>query len=157
MLEDNSPESADLREARAAAMNYLARREHSCRELEIKLIKRGIEPGVAADVVARLRSENLVSDTRFAEAYARSRANRLFGPMKIRAELRQRGIDDGLIEAALDDFSGSWQNAANTWADKRVAGELDRKAQARIYRSGTNRGFSHEHMMRALERLKSAD
>ena len=55
----------------------------------------------------------------------------------------------------MEAYTGQWQEAADRWAAKKHAGDLDRKQQARIYRSGTHRGFTHEHMMRALERLKS--
>jgi regulatory protein len=151
---DSQPEQ-DRREARAAALNYLARREYACRELEAKLQQRGISPAVAGEVVEELQREKLVSDERFVEAYVRSRVGRLFGPLKIRAELQQRGIIDSLISRELDTYASEWQEAADRWAQSRVAGKLDRRGRARIYRSGKNRGFSHEHMMRALERLNS--
>lgn len=153
--DDQSGPDADLREARVAAMDYLARREHSCRELKDKLLRRGIASPVAESVVERLRNENLVSDERYAEAYVRSRVRKRFGPLRVRAELRQRGVDDALVEVAMEVHASSWQELADEWAVGRASGPLDRKQQARIYRSGTNRGFTHEQMMQALERLKS--
>ena len=56
----------------------------------------------------------------------------------------------------MQPFEEQWQNLAFDWANRRSHGKPDRNEQARIYRSGTNRGFSHEHMMRAIDRLKSA-
>jgi regulatory protein len=153
---EDAQSGVDLREARTAAMNYLARREHGCRELENKLLRRGIPAGIAAEVVEQLRAENLLSDERYAEAYVRSRFNRLVGPLKVRAELRQRGVTDACIEPAMEGYADQWQAAADAWAGKRADTELDRRQEARIYRSGTQRGFTHEQMMRALNRLKSA-
>jgi regulatory protein len=150
---DNGPES-ELRKAREAALNYLARREHSCRELETKLLRRGIGAEAASTVVEQLGSENLVSDERYVEAYVRSRVARLFGPLRIRAELRKRGVADTLVERELEAYAGEWFELADQWAAGRLRNELDRKEQARIYRSGTNRGFTHEQMMRAIDRLK---
>lgn len=157
MPDDRNEPDADLREARTAALNYLARREHSCRELGDKLQRRGIAEAVVASVVTQLRDENLVSDSRYAEAYTRSRVNRLFGPLRIRAELRQRGIDDAMVEEALGRFADEWQAMADDWAGRKASAKLDRKQQARIYRSGINRGFTHEQMMCAIDRLKRGD
>lgn len=155
MTGDDVRPDADIREARSAALNYLARREHSCQELETKLQRRGVDANTASLVTQELRDENLVSDARYAEAYVRSRVNRLYGPVRIRAELRKRGVADSILEEALYPYEEEWQRLADDWAKKRLKPVLDRKEQARIYRSGTNRGFRHEHMMRAIDRLKS--
>lgn len=147
----------EFREALAKAMNSLARREHSRRELEAKLLRKGAAAEVAAAVVERLEQERLVSDERYAESWVRSRVNRLFGPMKIRAELGNKGVADALIEAALAEYADHWDEAAVAWAARRGQPGMDRKAQARVYRSGRNRGFTHEQMMQALARLARED
>lgn len=155
MANDAEKSDIHLREARVAAMDYLARREHSCLELTQKLLRRGIDEDAAAATVERLRAENLVSDSRYSEAYVRSRVNKLFGPLRIRAELRQRGVDEASVESAMAEWGGNWQQLADQWAASRASTNLDRQQLARIYRSGTNRGFTHEQMMRALDRLKT--
>jgi regulatory protein len=157
MTPDDNDRDADLRAARAAALNYLARREHSRKELTDKLLRRGIEASAVSSVVEQLAANNLVSDTRYAEAYVRSRVARLYGPMRIRAELRQRGVADGILEEALASFDHQWQQLAEDWAGRKYSGDPDRKAQARVYRSGTNRGFTHDQMMQAINRLKRID
>ena len=83
-------------EARAIAFRYLGRREYGCRELALKMERRGVDSSTALAVVNELNSEGLVSDSRFAEMFVRSRVARLFGPLKIRALLRQRGIDESV-------------------------------------------------------------
>ena len=143
----------DFREALARAMDSLARREHSRRELEVKLLRKGTSSDVAAAVVERLEKDRLVSDERFAEAWVRSRVNKLFGPLKIRAELGNKGVDDALAERALAEYADDWDEAARAWVARRGHSGMDRKAQARVYRSGRNRGFTHDQMMQALARL----
>jgi len=144
-------------EARAIAYRYLARREHACKELRDKLSRRGVPSEVASEAVAELANEGLVSDKRFTEAYTRSRVSRLFGPMKIRAELMKRGIASSLIDEVLALHDGSWTESAQNWVLKRCGSELDRDEKARLYRSGTNRGFSHEHMMRAFDVIRTGE
>jgi len=138
-------------EARAIAYRYLGRREYGCRELALKLERRGVDSSTASSVVQDLNSEGLVSDVRFAEAFVRSKVERLFGPLKIRGQLRQRGIDDSVIEPALEEYREIWMDSALAWVDKRAPDRLDQAEKARLYRSGKNRGFMHEQIMRALD------
>jgi len=139
------------------ALRYLARRDYSCLELTRKLVQRGVAEELAENVVQRLGEAGLVSDERFAEVFARSRVNSAYGPMRIRAELRQRGVTDALIASALQPFEEDWHELARDWVARRHRGALDRKAEARLYRGGTQRGFSHDQIMRAIEWLRSAD
>lgn len=143
-------------DARAFAYRYLGQREHSCKELTDKLSRKGISTAVISEAVEELASEGLVSDQRFAEAFARSRISRLYGPFRIRAELANRGIDSDLAEQTLAPYTDDWIETASQWILKRSEpGQLDRNERARLYRSGTNRGFSHEHMMRAFDAIRA--
>lgn len=152
MAGDATPPTAA--DAQAMALRYLSRREYACEELRRKLLQRGVEDDVASEVVHDLAEQNLVSDARFAEAWTRVRVQKGFGPRRIRADLRQKGVPDALIAEALAAFDETWFDEALTWARRKHRGELDEKARARLYRSGTNRGFSHDHVMRAIDALR---
>ena len=145
----------DLTEAdvRDIAMRYLTRREYGIEELRQKLLQRDSDPDIAEKVVTDLVDENLVSDQRFTEMYVRMRIRRLFGPLKIRGELRSRGISEHLIAAAMPDGQETWFDVATQWADKRCHGELDYAGRAKFYRSLMNRGFTHEQANVALDSL----
>lgn len=149
----------DLTEAevRDIAVRYLSRREYAIEELRQKLIQRGARSLIAEQVVSDLADENLVSDQRFTEMYVRMRIRRLFGPLKIRGELRSRGISDLLIAQAMPAEPEIWFDTASQWANKRCQGELDYAGRAKIYRSLMNRGFTHEQSNIALDGLKSID
>ncbi len=149
----SSEEPIGPAQARAIAYRYLGRREYGCRELALKLERRGVTSETAASVVDELEAEGLVSDTRFAEVFVRSKVARLFGPLKIRAQLRQRGIADSCIEAALCEYDDRWRELALTWIGKKAPETLDRNAKARLYRGGKSRGFTHDQIMRALDRF----
>ena len=106
IAESHTPSVIDIRRA---AMDLLARREHSLHELTEKLVRRfGVTP-LIAQALLRLRDEGLQSDVRFAEAYVHSRAQRLFGPSRIRMELRERKVSEETIEHALDAAAIDWQ------------------------------------------------
>ncbi len=140
-------------EVRDIAVRYLARREYGIEELRRKLVLRGAAPDVAAQVVSDCAEQGLVSDERFTEMYVRMRIRRLFGPLKIRGELRQRGIPDALIVAALQVEEETWPETAARWAGRRVQGKLDFAQKAKLHRKLMNRGFSYEQANIALTRL----
>ena len=149
----------DLTEAdvRDIAVRCLSRREYAIQELRHKLLQRGADSEITDKVVSDLADENLVSDQRFTEMYVRMRIRRLFGPLKIRGELRHRGITDQLIAEVMPSGGDTWFDTASQWASKRCSGEPDYAARAKIYRSLMNRGFTHEQANVALDRLKSID
>lgn len=89
------------RSARATAMHLLARREHSLGELRAKLAERDFPPAEIETALAGLIDEGLASDSRFLEAFIAARIRKGQGPIRIRAELRQRGIDGEAADAAL--------------------------------------------------------
>ena len=140
-------------EVRDIAVGYLSRREYGIEELRRKLLQRGAESDITDSVVSALADENLVSDQRFTEMYVRTRIRALFGPMKIRGELRSRGISDNLIAQAMPDEPDTWFESASQWVSKRCRGELDYAGRAKIYRSLMNRGFTHEQANVAIENL----
>jgi len=85
-----------------AALRALVRRAHSVYEMRLYLENRTDEPDAAKRVLARLKQEKMVDDARFASEFARSHANlRRQGPHRIARELRQRGVPDRHIEAAV--------------------------------------------------------
>lgn len=95
-----SPRGAG-RTARHAAMDLLARREHSPRELRAKLAQRGYPADAIDATLAALEREGLLSATRYLEAFIAGHARRGHGPVRIRAELERQGIDREAIAAAL--------------------------------------------------------
>ncbi|MGD9870414.1 MAG: recombination regulator RecX [Thauera sp.] len=85
---------------RERALRHLARRDHSRAELSRKLASHG-EPDEIAAVIDRMSELGLQSDSRYAEAFVRSKSAR-FGSTRLRSELSRRGVDRDLIDAALE-------------------------------------------------------
>ena len=137
---------------RRAAMDLLARREHSLRELRDKLKRRFPDPELLMQELERLRDEHLQSDTRFAESFARQRLLRGQGPLRIRQEMRQRGLSDAEISAALEALDVDWFELAAEVLEKKFGGlpAEDLKERARRGRFMQYRGFSLEHFQDLL-------
>ncbi len=149
---DIEPEgSASPDAAREIALRLLARREHSASELCHKLTARGIPEDTAEAVLGVLSREGLQSDARFAEGYVRARSEQGYGPVRIRAELRQRGVDEGLID--LDPGDEEWLERAEGARCKRFGSTLPREwtERARQARFLEYRGFAAGHIRTLLD------
>jgi regulatory protein len=97
-------EPLDQRRARLAAGDLLSRRAWTCAELTRRLRRRGAPPDVAAAVVADLVTRGYLDDAAFARHWIATRAARGYGAARLRAELRARGVDGALIDAALGEL-----------------------------------------------------
>ena len=97
---------ADQREAAyRRAVQRVARRPRSERELQIELERRGLESEDAELVIDRLREAGLAGDFEFARAWIENRmAFRPRGARALRSELRGKGVAGRVIEAALENF-----------------------------------------------------
>jgi len=131
-------------------MDFLARREHSEQELRQKLAARAEDADEVEMVLQQLKDERLLSDERFTEAYVHHRFSAGIGPVKIRYELRQKGVDESLVEAFLEPLADEWddlmrQQRARKYGTALPEGFAERMKQARFLQ---NRGFSPESVMR---------
>ena len=138
----------------SSALRLLARREHSTQELTAKLLVRGFELGAVAEVVSALAAKNLVSDARFVEEFVAARLRRGAGPAKIRDELRNRGVVEGLVEDALDVRRDEWMATAAAVRRKRFGAALPRDfaERARQARFLQQRGFTADQIRKVLKR-----
>ena len=100
------------KKAEIAAVRLLARREHGTLELKRKLAAKGHELDTVERVVDKLIAKKLVSDERFVSSFVHHHARRGQGPVRIRVELRQQGIDDAQIQDELASASVNWASVA---------------------------------------------
>lgn len=128
-------------------MQLLARREHSRRELQTKLWQKKFDSANVEQVLDWVMQQGFQSDERFAKAYTRMRVGRGFGPARIAAELRERGVEDELVLSVLNAYDGSWHDLAlqvygkKFGAKKKPHGALVYAQQVRFL---LYRGFSIE-------------
>ena len=144
--------SDDAIEARKKAMDLLARREHARGELERKLVAAGFDADIAADVLQRLAEEGLQSDRRFVEAFVQSRINQGKGPLRIHADLGQRGIAAGLIDEVLAEADEDWCALARAIRKKKFGPSqpVEFRERARQMRFLQYRGFEPDQIQAAV-------
>ncbi len=131
----------------------MARREHSRKELEKKLNRRCKDEILIEDLLDTLNSEGLQSDKRFTESFVHHCINKGQGPNKITQELRQRGIEQAIIEEYLESQQIDWMSLAEgvrvkKYGESRV---LDYQTKAKQSRFLYSRGFSSEQINQLLK------
>ena len=148
---------ADAKTVEAAAVRLLARREHSTEELRRKLLTKGYPSDAVEPVIQKLAGKRLVSDERFTSTFVHHHARRGQGPVRIRAELRQQGIADSQVEAALRGAEVDWVQLAREVrrrkfgaAPPRSLGERAKQARFLQYR-----GFDAEQLRAAFREESS--
>ncbi|WP_422732679.1 regulatory protein RecX [Methylomarinovum tepidoasis] len=135
-------------------LRLLARREHSAQELLQKLTARGFDAGLTREVIDALQARGWQDDARFVESFVRSRLQRGHGPLKVRFELRGKGVDDAVIEAVLAELAPDWfEAAARACRHKFGDGPAsDRNEYARRWRFLAQRGFDSEQIRSVLDK-----
>ncbi len=125
------------------ALGLLARREHSQRELEVKLSRGGYARDETAVAIASLSDSEYQSDSRFAELLARSRAANGYGPRRIFAELKSHGVTDAEIGAAINAADCDWAALARRQLERHYGRTpaSDPKERARRAAFLLRRGF----------------
>jgi regulatory protein len=143
---------ADERTVRTAALALLAGRDFARQELVRRLERRGYPPKHVASVVASLVAERLLSESRFLEQFIRQHAGRGHGPVRIRMELRERGVADAEIDEALGAATEDWAALARDARRRRFGVSLpgDLRERARQARFLQYRGFSPGQIRAAL-------
>jgi len=135
------------------AVGLLARREHSANELARKLRAKGAPEGQVDLILLALKQNGYQSDARFAESYVRHRVEAGFGPMRIRAELQQRGVDSYLIDQFLNQPPEFWQKQLENLWQRRFHGKLPQNQQeyGRQVRFLLQRGFAAECVQNLIQ------
>tara|TARA_B100000941_G_scaffold107313_1_gene75069 strand:+ start:1327 stop:1776 length:450 start_codon:yes stop_codon:yes gene_type:complete len=129
------------------ALDILSRREHSTKELILKLEKKFTSNTDILLTVSKLKKNNLLNDIRFSESYVAVRKRKGFGPKKIEFELISKGIKDSDISHVLSEETG-WSELAKKAFNKKFkngpSNEINQKLKQKNFLK--NRGFTFQEI-----------
>jgi len=136
------------------AADLLSRRAWTTRDLAARLRRRGAPADVADAVVADLTARGYLDDEAFARHWVATRAARGYGPGRLRAELRARGVAASLIQASLAGASEDGELDRARAAARRRLPALQRgdraRAAARLRDHLLRRGFAAPMVARVV-------
>jgi SOS response regulatory protein OraA/RecX len=124
------------------AVQALARRDLTEREVVERLARLGVPEGERADVIARLRLAGYLDDARVTAERAARLADRGSGDAAIRADLARRGVPAELVTQTLATLEPESVRAARL--SERLGGGL------RAARALARKGFATESIEHAL-------
>lgn len=129
------------------AAAFISDRAYSSDELKKKLIGKGYSSEDAQDAVNLLMQRGYLSDEDYAESLIKKLEIQGKGALKIRQELRKRGIDisyeaDDELTRALTQAEKLWESSAK-----------DEKAKAKIMRRLASLGYESHVIYRVIEKL----
>jgi regulatory protein len=145
----------EIEVARDRALNFLSYRPRSSEEVRRNLRDKPFAESTIETVIERLEGAGLIDDEAFARFWVDNRER--FGPRSHRAlrhELRQKGVSDAAVEAALADLD------EEDSAYRAASAKLQRYARAdeetfrkRLGGFLSRRGFSYGIIRDVLDRL----
>jgi regulatory protein len=125
-------------------------------ELSQRLLDNGYPAGVVDTVVDRFCEVELVDDARFASAWVRTRASAGYGRRRIARELAEKGVDESIAQAALDDELTD-DEMSRARASLRGRQPRDAKDRERLVRRLVSRGFDFRTALDAVGPAPSVD
>jgi regulatory protein len=146
------PVEDPVQRAKDICLRLLEFRPRTRAELQQALARKGIEAGVAEEVLGRLDAVGLIDDKSFAEVWVRSRHTyEGLGRKAIAAELRRKGVDDAVTAEALTtvDYGAEEERARQLVRKKlRTLGAADEQTKVRrlvgmLARKGYTQGMSY--------------
>lgn len=92
-----------LKDALSRVASFCAYRERSIGEVKIKLSQLGLAPEFMDEAIEKLKEEGFLNEERFANYFVQSKLNQnRWGRIKIIAALRQKGVENVIIDKAID-------------------------------------------------------
>lgn len=138
--------------AKAAAANMIGSRALSKKELTRRLVKKGNDESDARAAADWLEDIGAVDDAGYAAALVRHYGGKGYGPARVREELRRRGVDRELWDAALEEMPEAAE-ILDALIRKKCRGELsDPKEKKRVSDGLLRRGFAWSDVKAAMGR-----
>ena len=143
--------AVNVRRAFNKASELLSHRDHSEKELLLKLRQKGYGEG-AEEAIEKLKGYGYVDDCRFAKSYA-SELSRLkhFGKRRIEQELMKKGVDRSVIAEVLEETKFDAEELAWLINRKYYRNLNDEKGVQKTINALIRAGYTFSQIKEALE------
>lgn len=145
---------------RQRALEYLGKREYSYKELGQKL-KSYLDENEDEDSITAIlddfKARGWLSDARFTEQMVHARRAK-FGSSKIVHELREKGVENTLIEGAIEQLKETeLSSAIEVWRKKYKQAPASREEWAKQARFLQSRGFGFDVIKKVMSNTHEND
>ena len=153
-------EANELTAAYDRALNLLTFRARSARELQRRLVQKGVTAERAHRVITKLREVGLIDDADFARQLTRSKMSAGASRRRVHQELFKRGVSREVADEAveqvvelegLSDAESIERIARKKWRSLASVDELTRRR--RLFACLARRGFDSDDVSRVVHQL----
>jgi len=154
-------EENEKHKIKTEAVNYLAKRIHSEKELRAKLLQKKHKLEMINEIISELKEKELVDDYKFSLIYTEEKTRiKLWGEKKIKSELMKKGISSEIISRTMSEKfpdENKLENAVEL-ASKKIKSfsykNLEkRKLAEKIYSFLASRGYDYQTSREAVEKV----
>lgn len=143
-------------EAKEKALRLLGFRSHSEKELTEKLKRAGAKEEYLKEITDFLKEYNFLNDGEYAKHLAKDLQNlKKYGKRRIRAELKNRGIENELIEEAVLTLNQEEEDTLLPLMRKKLGENFEKKNIDKAFRYFAYRGYDFDDIKTCIEKLKS--
>lgn len=138
--------------AKEYIFNYLSNYVKSRKEAEIKLYGKGFHKPSVDYAVGKAEEYGLIDDAKYAKMYASSKL-KTHGALKIRYELKMKGIEQRHIDAALpvEETADAEYKAALLAAEKYIRTKNGEPAKDKMFAFLAGKGFDFDLIKRVIK------
>jgi regulatory protein len=141
----------------------LEHRERSAFEVKSHLVSKGFPEEEIEEELQNLQGLRYIDDARYCSDYIRYGAGKGRGPVRLQAELAEKGIDAGLIQEALaerfdrhEEKEAAMKEAAKLLRGWEPDDRPDEKTLAKIGRRLNSLGYHADVIYDVIRKLKKA-
>lgn len=149
-------QASDARRATEKALYLLEYRDHSKKELTDKIARTAASREAAEAAAAKMEELGLVDDDSYGRRYAKELFERKkYGPLRVRQELRQKGISPQLIDELMDEYDDleAFAERVDDILERKYSGwQEDEKVKRRAFAALQRMGYTYEHIREGMRR-----
>lgn len=148
---------SNLSKAKAKAFDIVGRKSVTERELRTKLADKGYDEMIIDIVIETMRDYNYINDADYCESFLDYAKSKGWGQLKIRSELKRRGVDDTTVSDAFAEFEDCpeeriYDILCRKFSDADLS---DFKQKQKALRFFASRGFDFDSINSAVGRFIS--
>ena len=147
-------QASDARRANEKALYLLEHRNHTKKELAEKIARTAASREAAQAAANHMEELGLIDDEAYARDYAREMFQRKrYGPMRVKQELRQKGVESWLIDELLEEYGDGALLEENLRAvlERKYSGwQEDEKIRRRAFGALQRMGYTYEQIRQGM-------
>lgn len=159
---NNAPKTKTFEQAHSTMEWLCSKMERCCQDAKRSLYRWGITSQEEQNkIIDKLKKDGFIDEQRYANCYVRDKLiGGRWGEAKIRAGLRVKGIEQQVIERAIEEnidherLNNKLEQTLQRIYDKEVEKCEDRyKLKAKMFRRAASQGFDIETINRTIEKI----